>query len=428
VKQRSVHELDGLMIARDGRWTQHARVPLGWVGTAVTGPDDLSIVEKILVACPWLRKNGRPMSEKSKTEYGNTVKQAYKQLGTLGFHLKKPWNLEQRHVEALCAFWSKQGLSASTVQGRLMVLSWWGALLGRPGLVRGTHDYQHAFGERCMQRRQSAERDISPRGVGMEREEVVRRAMALDATFGNLVLLEFALGLREKEALLARPWHDMIWGVDAPVNVKDVRSDTKSHWKLDHNRGSKGGRPRVVYLNQGEWQAQALLRVRDFVVERGRAAGLTLAQARRQSLGWSSCETLVRAKLGIGGVEPMQQTAAGRPRQRGVLTGLASDMKRYQNLCTRAGFTRAQLGFTGHSFRHHFAHRELEAAGFVARFAAGSVEGGWSGAEAAWMAEAAGLSLNELKDLVKKGVSEQLGHARVSVTAAYYGRVVMPRP
>lgn len=424
MKERTIHQLDSLAVVRDGCWTPHANVPLSWIGTPVVGDSAQLLTEKIFEACHWLRKTGRPMSEKSKTEYGNAVKQAIRQLLDLGYHLQKPWNLEHKHVEALCRMWSAQGLSASTVQGRLMVLSWWGAVLGRPGLVRGTHDYQAAFGERSMVRRQCAERDRSPRGVGMEREEVVRRAMAVDSTFGHLILLQLALGLREKEALQARPWQDMVWGVDAPAAVPRARDDVRSYWRLAHNRGSKGGRPRVICFNQGPWQMQAILQVRDFLVERGRGAGLTLAQSRRQSLGWSSCETLVKESMGLQPDQVPSTTVAGRPRQRQAQTGLVRDLYRYQTLCKKAGFTRTGLGFTGHSMRHAFAHRELEAAGFVARFHAGEVDGGLRGIEAERMAEASGLSLAELTDLVKREVSEQLGHARPSVTAAYYGRNV----
>ena len=138
MKERTIHQLDSLAVVRDGCWTSHANVPLSWIGSPVVGDSAQLLTEKIFEACHWLRKTGRPMSEKSRTEYGNSLQQAYRQLAELGYALQKPWNLEHKHVEALCRMWSAQGLSASTVQGRLMVLSWWGAVLGRPGLVRGT--------------------------------------------------------------------------------------------------------------------------------------------------------------------------------------------------------------------------------------------------------------------------------------------------
>lgn len=425
MKERTVHHLSHLAMIDSDTWKAGPGVPVGLVGTRLRGESALAIAEQVLERCHWLRKTGRPMSEKSRTEYGNSISQAYRQLADLGYHLQKPWNIEQRHIEALCQRWAGEALSASTIQGRLMVLSWWGAVLGRPGLVRGTHQYQVAFGERVIKRKQSAERDISPRGVGMEREEVVRRAIAIDATFGHIVLLQFALGLREKEAIQARPWKDMVWGVDAPAGIEG-RADVRSYWRLDHNRGSKGGRPRTVYLNQGAWQAEAILRVRDFLVTRGRAGGLSLAVAKQQSLGWSSSEALLRKKAGLPPEPVPATTVDGKARQRGVLTGLAADMRRYTSCCARAGFTRADLGFTGHSFRHAFAHRELEAMGFVARIVAGEVDGSLRGVEAERAVEASGLSLGELKDLVKREVSQQLGHARPSVTAAYYGRYIDP--
>jgi len=425
MKKRQIHGMATLAVVVDGRWVASDGVPMEWVGREVASEGSLQLaVETILKHCHWRRKTGRPMSEKSKTEYGNAIKQAYRQLLDLGYHLQKPWNLADKHIVALCRLWAQSGLSASTVQGRLMALSWWGAVLGRPGLVKGTHDYQEAFGERKMVRRQSAERDISPRGVGMDRDEVVRRALAVDSTFGHIVLLQFALGLRAKEALRAMPWKDMVWGIDAPAQVKRSRDDVRSYWSLKHNHGSKGGRPRQIHLNQGPWQAEAILRVRDYLVERGRGAGLTLAQARRQSMGWSSCETLVKESLGLQ-IDGDGESSAYRPQD---TQGLKRDLMRYQTMCKKAGFTRDELGFTGHSMRHAFAHEELAVSGFIARFGAGEVAGGLGSSEAEKAVQESGFALGELRDLVKRAVSQQLGHARPSVTAAYFRRNVEPAP
>ena len=101
MKPRTVHHLDTLAVVRDGCWTSHANVPLSWIGTPVVGDSVLRLTETMLDACHWLRKTRRPMSEKSRTEYGNTVLQAYRQLAELGYALQKPWNLEHKHVEAL---------------------------------------------------------------------------------------------------------------------------------------------------------------------------------------------------------------------------------------------------------------------------------------------------------------------------------------
>jgi hypothetical protein len=117
--------------------------------------------------------------------------------------------------------------------------------------------------------------------------------------------------------------------------------------------------------------------------------------------------------------------------------GLATNMNRYLRLCKEAGFTKGALGFTGHSFRHDFAHRELEAEGFRAAIrgvrAGGAAGLGFEGKgedeghEGKTIDLATGLPVawdrrGALK-AAKLRVSRQLGHARVSVTGAYYGKV-----
>ena len=83
------------------------------------------------------------------------------------------------------------------------------------------------------------------------------------------------------------------------------------------------------------------------------------------------------------------------------------------------GFTKNELGFTGHGFRHSFAHQELEANGFIAAIKGRSI------AVIGTIDKATGQAV-ALKDkdrlLVARALtSRQLGHSRVSITGAYYG-------
>jgi hypothetical protein len=101
------------------------------------------------------------------------------------------------------------------------------------------------------------------------------------------------------------------------------------------------------------------------------------------------------------------------------LGSLQSDLRCYQDCCEKAGFTRADRGFTGHSFRHSFAHSELEANGFVAVIKSRSTE------VIGMIDKSTGLAVaidkkHEL-EVAKYNVSRALGHSRVSVTSSYYG-------
>jgi hypothetical protein len=255
MKKRAVHSVGGLAAVRDGRWLDRD----GKLGDRVEQSELFDVIRQVFDRCGWLRKNGKAMSEKSKTDYGNHILRSYSDLRELGYRLQLPWNLEQRHIEALCQHWSQKGLTSSTLQNRLGALSWFAAVIGRPGLIRGTHDYEKQFGGRDMQRHQSTERDKSPEGHGYNREQVVGLAFEVDPLFGHLVMLQYALGLRDKEAVRARPLLDMRWVETDPLRQDRKRNATPeqgAHWVLPPEQGSKGGRARIVLVRQGEWQIQ----------------------------------------------------------------------------------------------------------------------------------------------------------------------------
>ena len=110
---------------------------------------------------------------------------------------------------------------------------------------------------------------------------------------------------------------------------------------------------------------------------------------------------------------------AGAPAPQKNPKSLWGDLLRYQRHCKRLGFTKNELGFTGHGFRHSFAHQELEANGFIAAIKGRSI------AVIGTIDKATGQAV-ALKDkdrlLVARALtSRQLGHSRVSITGAYYG-------
>jgi integrase len=411
MKKRATPQLMiGLRLVDDGKWMHGDDA-----GREPRGNTVFAVITSVFERCPWLRKNGKPMSAKSRIDYGSHIMRSYRDLKELGFKLQKPWNLEAKHIEALCRKWSEARLSASTVQNRLGVLSWFSAVIGRPGLVLGTHEYNHCFGGVDMQRHQATERDKSPEGRGRDRDEVIAIAMAEDLTFGHMVMLQYALGLRDKEVIRARPLRDMRWMIEgSEVNRKnsDARKAEGDHWVLPPGRGSKGGRARIILLKQGEWQMDAIRKVQAFMAARGKGLGQSLVELRDASMGWSCAGKLDELNVeGDSAKLPIYEPAFG---------GLSIDMNRYRSLCRKVGFTKQELGFTGHAFRHSFAHRELEANGFIAVIKSRSTE-------IATRDVVTGLPVTEDQtdalNIAKLNTSRQLGHSRVSVTASYYGSV-----
>jgi integrase len=418
MKQRAIHTALQLALMKEGRWLGEPHR-----GEAPEGTSVFSFIVQIFKRCPWMRKDGRPLSHKSRTDYGNHILKSYADLKKMGYLIKKPWSLENRHIEALCKQWASEKLSASTIQTRLGVLSWFAAVMGRPGMVKGTHEYAHCFGDHDVQRHQAAEKDKSPEGKGFDRDRVIALAMDEDETFGHMVLLQYALGLRDKEVIRARPLRDMRWSVpdgQAHKPASEASAIEGDHWVLPSCQGSKGGRPRYIVLNQGEWQMEAIRKVQAFMFKRGKAIGMTLAQTRDASMGWSKARSASSSALSsrttVGNIADPLVNTKSKP-----LGGLGSDLNRYQTLSRKLGFTRRELGFTGHGFRHSFAHAELKAHGFIPLIKNRSIDllstTRVDTGEAVTLADEARLARAKL------ATSEQLGHSRIRITNSYYGSV-----
>lgn len=350
------------------------------------GMDCFGYVSEILQDCQWQRRNGKPLSQKSKTEYGNAILASFTELKELGYPLGKPWNFEQKHIEALCQLWASRGRSAATVQNRLTSLSWFGALMSRPGMIQSTHSYDEQFGDVDMRRHQLATREKSPEGVGITRDEVISKAMSMDTTFGHMVMLQFALGLRNKEVLRARPLTD----------------DHGTHWEMPPSiGGSKGGRARVIPLIQGTWQREAIDTVKAFIRKRNRGV-------LKAPMGWSKGKPV--------------KTSDNR-----TSTGLKYDMNRYKALLEKCGFTRRTLGFAGHAMRHSFVQEQYQTYGLISSVKVD--ENGVSGyLRHAEDGRPVDKSDRALVDRANKAVMESMGHGRKSAAGSYYGRMVFAKP
>ena len=62
-------------------------------------------------------------------------------LYELGFQLKDPTNIRNKHVVALGLHWEAKGYSASVLQNRLSHLRVFCEWIGKPGLVRDSVEY-----------------------------------------------------------------------------------------------------------------------------------------------------------------------------------------------------------------------------------------------------------------------------------------------
>lgn len=114
-------------------------------------------------------------------------------------------------------------------------------------------------------------------------------------------------------------------------------------------------------------------------------------------------DVLERAKI-------LAKTPNGHVGQPG--RSLKSNLKAYDNTMAKLGLTKKALGVTGHGLRHQFANDGFEQATGCKT----PVRGGRPG------------EVDKAAEMVAKAkISEELGHTRASITAAYFGRHTAPQ-
>ncbi len=268
---------------------------------------------------------------------------AFKQLRELGYKLPSVRSLGGRHVRALCEAWRERNLSRSEYQNRLSVLRTFAGWIGKPGLVD-----QIARDYRTETRRTYAARvDKSWSARGIDARERIAQLAERHPRIAAALSLQREFGLRVRESLMIRPH----------------LADRGSY--VDVNRGTKGGRDRVVRIETPEQRA-----------------------------------ALDRAKALTSGAESLGQ---------GARYGMtyAQVRREYYHVLEREGITRAR-GITSHGLRHEYASERFEQlTGTPA-----PVRGG----------ETDQISRDRLA-VARMTIAEDLGHSRESVTAAYLGRV-----
>jgi len=138
------------------------------------------------------------------------------------------------------------------------------------------------------------------------------------------------------------------------------------------DRGAKGGRARVVAIDTAEKRA---------IVDEAKAFVLAIGAGKTGHIG-----------------EPGKT--------------LKQSLSKYSHTMSRLGITVKEAGTTGHGLRHQFACDRLEDQGIVA-----PVRGGQSD-----------QADTEEQHVAYRKVSEELGHSRESVIAAYAGRFIRIKP
>lgn len=220
---------------------------------------------------------------------------AFAELAQLGFKLKSPTGLREKHLLALAAHWKAKAHSASTCHKRFSILRVFAEWINKPGLVGDIATY---FDDPASLKRSIVATDnLAWEAKGINIETLLEQAKALDERFGLYLALQHNFGLRVKESIQLRPLHSGF-------------SDS-----LELSEGTKGGRPRLVPI---ETQAQ--------------------------------CDVLAWAR------QVATKSHSGRIRwpQRSWLQA----QRHFYRLMKQIGATKAKLGVTAHGLRHGDAQRQ----------------------------------------------------------------------
>ena len=158
--------------------------------------------------------------------------QSMRELRGLGFKLKSPHNLQQRHVTALAHYWEEQRLSASTIANRLSVLRALSSWIGKPGMIQKSEDF--VKNPETVRRQQATTEDKSWSAAEVDVDAMIGLIEQYDERVGLQVRLMREFGLRKREAVMFRP---LKADLGLAIRVRD---------------GTKGGRERVVPIETPE--------------------------------------------------------------------------------------------------------------------------------------------------------------------------------
>lgn len=235
--------------------------------------------------------SGAQVGMKTQHERRIVIERALLDLHAAQYELRKLGNLGAKHVRVIIGTWRARGHKPSTLATNISHLRTLCRWIAKPELIR-VIDSIVAAEPHLTRRSVATDRDRSERGAGVELEQVLLRAFALDPRFCCQLALIAAFGLRAQEAWLFRPHL-----------AEDTAGRVQILW------GTKGGRPRIIPLPMTDEQ--------------------------RLTLNWSRSFAQTDAESMIPRGWKLQQWR-----------------RRFYRYCQRVELTKAASGATPHSFRH----------------------------------------------------------------------------
>jgi site-specific recombinase XerC len=185
----------------------------------------------------------KTVSHKTRHERAQFLRRFFRDLKLkAGFKtLPDPRNLGQKHLRAMVQVWQREDLAPATIQTYLSFLRGLGMWMGKHGFVRPPAFYGLTPEE--YQRHETAHRDKSWSGQGIDADAVIARVSAFDAHVGASLRLIQAMGLRRKESVQFRPFEHV-----QPFDETGLPADQQQADRYAWVKG-KGGRVRWIALD-----------------------------------------------------------------------------------------------------------------------------------------------------------------------------------
>jgi len=284
---------------------------------------------------------GRHKSHATCYEVPRRIRKGFEIILDLGYKIPHPKSLKRKHVRAMAMHLEQTGKSPSTIANMISAMRKFSAVIGKPYLVQDSRNY--VTDPKSVYRPRATDRDKTWSGAGVDIMEKMAGTATSDPYVAIQLELCFAFGLRVKEAWILQP------------AVADMGSF------LDLSRGTKGGRPRAVPI-ENERQRQLLDRAK------------TMANHR------------------TGSMVPEQYS-------------LKQWKSRFYKVCAKHGISR-ENGCVPHGLRHEYANDTWEKlTGIPSQIKGGDIT----------------MLDPEVESRARITVAENLGHSREEITTAYYG-------
>lgn len=287
------------------------------------------------------RVDGDRASDDTRRKRGQVLMQGFAQLRDMKFRLNDVRQFKGRHMQALVDHWIAEGLSPAVVQNRISIFRTFCGWIGKHGMIHPSIHY--VTDPKHVTRSSIATRDKSWSTQGIDPVVVMDRVRLIEPWVAMALVLQWTLGLRVRESVMFRPW------------VADLGQ------VVDVNRGTKGGRQRMVKITEPR-QRTALDDAKAFVSGMDASVApdaLTLKQARN----------------------------------------------RFYAVLRKVGVTK-QNGMTAHGLRHEFANAYFEE---LANYPS-PVRGGPAPVD------------KSIEHYARLETAEALGHSRENITTHYLGR------